>query len=119
VTEPLPEVVVAASRLRAAIEATAAALAGADPERLLACDALLQDALKDIPRSASLTREQRLMLQREAEDAQAALRRCRHLGSSLTDFVRCTLDVQGLGLGYEPGRTAARALTGRGFNERA
>jgi hypothetical protein len=119
VTHPLPDVVVAASRLRAAIEETAAALAGADLERLLACDALLQNALNDIPRSAALAGEQRLLLRRQAEDAQAALRRCRHLGSALTDFVRFTLDAQGLGSGYEPGRSAARALTGRGFNEKA
>ena len=45
--QPLPDVVVAASRLRAAVEETAAALAGADLPRLLASDAMLQKVLGD------------------------------------------------------------------------
>lgn len=117
-TEPLPEVVAAASRLRAAVEGTAAALAGADLDRLLASDALLQTVLHEIPRSGALPPDERARLRRDVEDAQAALRRCRRLGAVLNDFVRVSLDAQGRGLGYEPGRSAAPALTGREFNER-
>jgi hypothetical protein len=119
VQDPLPEVVVAASRLRAAIEDTAAALAGADVERLLACDALLQNVLLEVPRSATLAPEQRALLRAEIEGAHAALRRCRRLGAALGDFVRISLDARGEGLGYESARATAAALTGRGFNERA
>jgi hypothetical protein len=120
VKEPLPDVVVAASRLRAAVEETAAALAGADLDRLLASDARLRKVLTDIPPSASpLTASERARLRHEVEEAQAALRRCRLLGAALNDVVRLTLDAQGQGLGYEPARTAAAAMTGRTFNGRA
>ena len=118
--EPLPDVVVAASRLRAAVEETAAALAGADLQRLLASDALLQKVLSDIPPSATaLTAPERARLRHEVEEAQSALRRCRRLGAALTDVVRLSLGAQGQGLGYEPARSAAAALTGRTFNGRA
>ena len=117
--EPLPDVVVAASRLRAAVEETAAALAGADLPRLLAADALLQKVLGDIPPSSSLTAKDRVRLRTEVEEAQAALRRCRRLGAVLSDVVRLSLGAQGQGLGYEPARATAAALTGRTFNGRA
>lgn len=125
VNEPLPDVVVAASRLRAALEHTAAALAGADLDRLLASDALLRRVLADrvltdIPPSVSpLTVSERARLREEVEEAQAALRRCRRLGAALNDVVRLSLAAQGHGLGYEPTRSAATTLTGRTFNERA
>jgi hypothetical protein len=121
VTEPLPDVVVAAARLRAAVEHTAAALAGADLERLLASETQLQKALGDIPHFAStpLDARNRAQLRQEVEDAQAVLRRCRRLGAALSDVVRLSLGAQGQGLGYEPARAAAAALTGRTFNERA
>jgi len=128
VSESLPDVVVAASRLRAALEDTAAALAGADLDRLLACDALLQKVLNDIPWGQGGVRvgsdpgqapADRTRLRAEIDEAQSALRRCRRLGAALSDFVRFSLDAQGAGLGYEPARAAAAALTGRTFNERA
>lgn len=119
-THPLPDVVAAAARLRAVIEETAAALAGADLPRLLASDAQLQRALGDIvPPAGPLTAADRARLRLEIEEAQAALRRCRRLGAALSDVVRLSLGAQGQGLGYEPARTAAAALTGRTFNERA
>ena len=119
-THPLPDVVVAASRLRAAVEETAAALSGADLERLLASDAMLRKELIAIPPSASpLTASDRARLRHEVEEAQAALRRCRRLGAALNDVVRISLGAQGQGLGYEPARLPAAATTGRTFNERA
>ena len=117
--EPLPEVVVAASRLRAAIEETATALAGADLERLLACDALLQKALTYIPRPASLPASVRLLLRQELEAAHSAMRRCRRLGTSLNDFARFSLDAQGQGVGYNPSGAATPLVTGRSFNQKA
>jgi hypothetical protein len=117
-----PDVVVAAARLRAALDDTAAALAGADLDRLLATDALLQKVLSEIhagpvqPWSGHGTATP--ALREEIEQAQAALRRCRRLGAVVGDFVRLSLDAQGAGLGYEPSRTAAAALNGRTLNER-
>jgi hypothetical protein len=119
VPDSVPEVVASASRLRAAIEETAAALAGADLDRLLASDALLQKTLNDIPTAVPPTPGGRADLRREVEEARAALQRCRRLGAALNDYIRLTLDAQGRGLGYEPARAAAAALTGRGFTERA
>jgi hypothetical protein len=119
VTQPLPNVVVAASRLRAAIDETAAALAGADLDRLLASDALLQKVLSEIPLSATLPVDERPLLRAEIDEAQAALRRCRRLGAAVSDFVRFSLEAQGQGLGYEPARAVTAALAGRGFSERA
>jgi hypothetical protein len=118
VNEPLPVVVVAAARLRAAVEETAAALAGADLDRLLASDAQLLTVINDIPRSPSLSAADRLRLRQEVEHAQAALGRCRRLGSTLNDFVRFSLDAQGQTPGYEP-RRAAAPVTGRAFSTRA
>ena len=116
-TGPAPDVVVAASRLRAALEETAAALAGADLERLLASDALLRKILSEMPPPGPGGRPAPA-LQRDIEDAQAALRRCRGLGESLGTFVRLSLDAHG-GLGYEPGRAPVASMTGRTFSERA
>jgi hypothetical protein len=118
VNAPRPAIVVAAARLRAAVEDTAAALAGAELDRLLASEAELLTVLNDIPRSPSLSVEDGSHLRQEVEHAQTALRRCRRLGSTLNDFVRFSLDAQGQTPGYEPRRTAA-PITGRAFSTRA
>ena len=123
---PLPDVVVAASRLRAAVEHTAAALAGADLDRLLASEEHLLTALNELPLSASLGADldddlddaARSRLRHDVEEAQTALRRCRRLGATLNDVVRCSLDAQGQAPGYDPRRPAA-PITGRAFNTRA
>ena len=117
-THPLPDVVVAASRLRAAIEEAAAALGGADLDRLLASDALLQKVLTQIPRPASIPAAARPLLRQEIEDARSALRRCRRLGASLNDFARFTREAQG-DSGYHPTQIPAAALNGRAFNQKA
>jgi hypothetical protein len=119
VSEPLPDVVVATARLRAAIEDTATALAGADLDRLLASDAPLLRALGAIRLPASLTADEQQALLREVDAAHAALRRCRRLGDTLSDFVRFTLAAQGKTLGYGPNRPPDTLLTGRGLNQRA
>jgi len=108
----------AVSRLRTALEDTAMALATADLNRLLAADTALQAALQALPSLASVDPEQRSVFRRELEAAAGALLRCRRLGVGLSDFVRISLDAHGGHLGYEPTRTAAAALTGRGFTQR-
>jgi hypothetical protein len=108
----------AVTRLRSAIENTALALATADLDRLLAADTALQAALHALPRLTSVDPAERDVFRRELETAAAALLRCRRLGVGLTDFVRISLETHGGQLGYEPTRTAAAALTGRGFTQR-
>jgi hypothetical protein len=108
----------AVSRLRTAIEDTALALAAADLDGLLAADTALQAALQALPALASVNADERLLFKRELEAAATALLRCRRLGVGLGDFVRISLDAHGGQLGYEPIRTAAAALTGRGFTQR-
>jgi hypothetical protein len=106
------------SRLRSALEDTATALAAADLDRLLAADTALHAALQALPALASVDPAQRGAFRRELEAAATALLRCRRLGTGLSDFVRISLDAHGGQLGYEPTRTAAAALTGRGFSRR-
>jgi hypothetical protein len=108
----------AVSRLRTALEDTAMALATADLDLLLAADTALQAALHALPRLASVDPAERSVFRRELEAAAAALLRCRRLGVGLSDFVRISLEAHGGQLGYEPTRTAAAALTGRGFTQR-
>ena len=107
-------------RLRAALEETAAALAGADLDRLLAADTTLQAALSALPSLASAPSGDRSHLRRELEGASAALLRCRRLGAGLSDFVRLSLDAHGGQLGYhaEGTRASAAALAGRGFSRK-
>src|SRR5688572_487110 len=91
------------AQLRAALEETAAALAAADLDRLLAADTTLQSALTALPASeifrlraeATVTAEDRQLLRQELEGASAALRRCRRLGAGLSDFTRVSLEVRG------------------------
>ena len=116
-TTPHPETCTALSRLRAAMDETAAALATADLDRLLAADAALQAALTELPARRAVDLPERPQVRVELELARAALLRCRRLGASLTDFVRLSLDARGLG--YEPERMAAAALAGAVLNERA
>ena len=112
---PLQGSLTAVARLRAAIEDTAAALAAGDLDRLLASDTALQAALHELPSLAAVHPDDQPLFRRELEGAAAALLRCRRLGANLADFVRLSFDAQGGQLGYEPTRTAAAALTGRGF----
>ena len=113
-----PDVVAAAARLRAAVEETAAALATADLDRLLAANVGLQTVLDERPWPAAVEPTERPGARRELEAAHAALLRCRRLGGGLNDFIRLSFEARGHWPGYEPVRTAAAALTGRGFNQR-
>ncbi len=109
----------ATARLRAALEGTAAALARADIERLLASDTELQGALNALSSQSQTAPADREAMRRDLDGAAVALRRCRRLGAGLGDFVRFTIEAQGNQCGYEPARAAAAALAGRSFSGRA
>jgi hypothetical protein len=117
----------AIARLRAALEETAAALAAADLDRLLAGDMALQSALAVLPSDAilrlgagaGLTADDRASLRREREAIAAALLRCRRLGAGLAAFMRVSLDARGGQVGYEADAgAAAAALAGRALTVR-
>jgi hypothetical protein len=115
------ETLTTAARLRTALEETAAALASADLDRLLAAEGALQAALDAMPvRAGAVSPEERQQYRRDLDAAAAALLRCRRLGATLSDFVRVSLDARGDQLGYEPDpHAAAAALAGRGLFLRA
>lgn len=109
----------AAARLRQALEGSADALAHGRLDSLLSGHAALQDASAAVPPSPRLSPEDRMALHVELDAARRALARCRHLGQSLTTFVRISLDAQGRAFGYDPQRVTAAALGGRDLNMRA
>ena len=98
----VPDVMQSTVNLRSSLEDTAAALADADLEQLLTCEARIHAALTHITRT-ELSAESRTRLVEEIERMRLALTRCRRLGSALSDFVRIGLTAQGLDAGY--GRT--------------
>jgi len=106
-------------RLRCALDQHASALASARLDALLAGPTALQDAVASIPPATGISAEDRLRLRAELDAAGDALSRCRHLGASLTAFVRVTLDTHGRAVGYDPQRITAAALGGRALNTRA
>jgi hypothetical protein len=85
----------ATTRLREALEETAAALAAADRDRLLQGELALQLALESLTARRPPEDHQRHALRFEIERASRALLRCRHLGDVLLDVVRLTLETQG------------------------
>lgn len=109
----------AAVRLRRALDQNASALAAAQLDALLAGQTALQDATASVPSTANITAEDRRLLRAELDAARDALARCRHLGASLSAFVRITLDAHGRAVGYDPQRITAAALAGRDLNTRA
>ena len=112
-------IVTTTARLRAALEETAAALAAADLDRLLAGDSALQAALFALPMGTPIAPEERPLVRRELEGIADALRRCRRLGAGLSDFVRLSLEARGGQFGYEHDpRAAAAELAGRGLTVR-
>jgi hypothetical protein len=93
---------VAAAELRGALEEAADALAHADLDRLLACEARIEHALDGLP-VRSLSAPLSDALRADAEAARAALVRCRRLGISLAEFMAAGLTARGLD-GYGPRR---------------
>ena len=115
-----PRAIVAAAQLREALEHTAAALAEARLDDLLAGEARLEDALASLVPVKGLSPAERIVVREELERALGALLRCRRLGSALSDFVRLSFEAQGRVPGYGPRDGAATlAYAGRGFHTRA
>ena len=114
-----PRSLTAAARLRAAIDATANALASPNLDALLAAEGALTDAFAELSFLRTLDEEQRRAVRDELLAAQAALLRARRLGGSLGDVVRLSLQAHGHAAGYDPTRVAAVTLAGRGFQTRA
>jgi hypothetical protein len=104
-----------ARRLRAALEASADALARPSLDALLASELAVEAALAELPPVGTLTAEDRALVRAELDGARSALLRCRRLGSGLTDFIRLSFEAQGRVPGYgqpEP------VYAGRALNER-
>lgn len=104
-----------AARLRLALEQTAAALAAADLEAVLAAGETLEVAIAELPSEGDAPLDA-VRRRADIQAARAALLRCRRLGLSLSDFTRTALGTHGVSVGYEPSYTAAAALSGRGFS---
>jgi hypothetical protein len=109
----------AVAGLRTALEDAAAALASADLKRLLGAETALQSALEVSHSPFAVPAGDQQAFRDALEGAAAALLRCRRLGAGLSDFVRISLVARGEQVGYEPARTAAASLTGRGLSQRA
>jgi hypothetical protein len=98
--------------VRRALEQTAAALAAADLDGLLAGETALNDAVAELRAMATVAPEHRDAFREDLEAARSALRRCRRLGAALSDFVALSLAAQGRASGYDPQRVAAVDSTG-------
>lgn len=109
----------AAGRLRAALEQTAASLASAELEPLLASEAAVEQALRELSSAEALTVEERSAVGDELARAGGALLRCRRLGASLADFVRTSLHAQGRDLDYGPRAVLTPAYGTRAIDTRA
>jgi len=92
----------AAANLRQALEQTAAALANPRLETLLAGESAIEAALSSIPSLDNLPADERPVIRRELERARGVLRRCRRLGDSLREYIRLSLEAQGLAGQYGP-----------------
>jgi hypothetical protein len=101
-----------AAHLRRALEQSAAALAGSNLDGLLAAEAALNDALAELPPLSTISSEDRNAIREDLEAARRALRRCRRLGASLSDFITLSLAAQGRAAGYDSQHTAAIDASG-------
>jgi hypothetical protein len=98
--------VAAVTRLRAALEQTAAAMARPHLETLLAGESEIEGALADLTVMDSLSTEEQHAVRVEVDKTRGALVRCQRLGHALDHFVRISLEAQGRGE-YGPRRTAS------------
>src|SRR5262245_21333069 len=108
--------VAALTRLRVALEQTAAAMAQPHLESLLAGESEIEAALGDLSVMDSLSVDERRAARVEFERARQAVLRSRRLGSSLDAFVRSSLDAQGRGE-YGP-RKIASSYAGQALDAR-
>jgi hypothetical protein len=117
-TEQGTRALAAASSLREALDHTAAALANAQLETLLAGEGAIETALSSMPAVGDLPADERLMVQRELERARGSLLRCRRLGTSLRDYIRLSFEAQGRSEDYGPRQSAAVTYAGQALNAR-
>jgi len=115
---------VAAENLRTALEATANALAQSNLDGLLEAETALTNAFAGLStlRAAEGAANGSALPDALRDDllaAQAALVRCRRLGTALGEFVRLSFDARGQSTTYNLAATVANELTGRGFHTRA
>ena len=90
--------------MRRALEQSAAALAAANLDGLLAAAAALNDAVAELPAMVTESPEHRRALREDLEAARSAVRRCRRLGAALSDVVAISLAAQGRAVGYDSQR---------------
>ena len=109
----------ASARLRLALDAVATALEQPRLEDLLAGEAELESALADVARLAPLSAADRDLVREQADAARRALMRCRRLGSNLGEFARASFEARGAAVGYDPARSVASTMNGRGLQTRA
>lgn len=99
--EAVSSTTLAVAGLRVALEEMADALAGADLDRLLACEARIESALAQLP-THGLPADARIEIRAEIEATRHAMMRCRRLGLSLNAFIMAGLSVRGLNGLYGP-----------------
>jgi len=97
----IEQYVAAARRLRAAVERTAGALAGAELAELLDAERQLADALVSVPATGPGSTGDGRALGRELAGLRLALVRCRRLGQTLNEFVRLSFAAQGQTSSYD------------------
>lgn len=108
----------AAANLRDALEQAAAALANPRLETLLTGERAIEAALSVMPALDALPADEKLVVRRELERARGALLRCRRLGASLRDYIRCSFEAQGRGDDYGPRQSAGVPYAGQTLNAR-
>jgi hypothetical protein len=110
----------ALSRLRASLDAVAAALASPDVSALIAAESNLALAVTEIGRMRGIDRADHNALGAELILASAALSRCRIFGAMATDATRMTLAAQGQSDSYgrSGATTSSGPLPGRDLNTR-
>jgi len=108
--------VAALTRLRAALESTAAAMARPHLESLLAGESEIEAALAELSAMDSLAVDEQRAARVEVDRARHALIRCRRLGGALDHFVRSSLEAQGRGE-YGP-RKASSSYAGQALDAR-
>lgn len=99
--EAVSSTTLAVAGLRADLEEMAAALAAADLDRMLACEARIESALAQLP-THGIPADARAEIRAEIDAARHAMMRCRRLGLSLNAFIMAGLSVRGLNGLYGP-----------------
>ncbi|MBI4264104.1 MAG: hypothetical protein HY657_07000 [Acidobacteria bacterium] len=109
----------ASANLRAALEATANALAQSNLDGLLAAEHALAQAFTGLSALRALDGAALASARDDLAAAQAALVRCRRLGAALGEFIRVSFAARGTGTNYDLAGAVANELNGRGLHMRA